>query len=423
MRRFSPRQLVLLACAVLLWLAGVVALLLGSWVVGAVALSTLLLLGCVLTIDSRAGDARVVDKVNRLVDKSNRLLRRADEATVEREQVRETVGREMRSSRRAVQEAADSSLQEIATFKLQLAAITQQLVEINHAGREVSLAAIDERLATLREAVDAVVSDGAAGVLEAVRDSASGHSAGAAQHRRELEQLKVTTRQVHSDLVAARREVARVAYEPAKEVEALLQLRAQYEPRDTMPLAGGWAMSSSGILLLTEMVRERRPGLVVECGSGASTLWLGHALRAQGHGRVVALEHEEDYASQVRSQVARHELQDRVTILHAPLVERDVDGEVHLWYSAEQTDELGVIDVLVVDGPPQSVGPWSRYPALPLLEGQLSADAVLVLDDASRADEQAVVQRWKDRRQAVRQMPFTPRHQAVLTGVGLPQGG
>ena len=40
--------------------------------------------------------------------------------------------------------------------------------------------------------------------------------------------------------------------------------------------------------------------LILECGSGASTVWLAHACRQAGSGRVVALEHQENYASGTR---------------------------------------------------------------------------------------------------------------------------
>ncbi|SDD03885.1 class I SAM-dependent methyltransferase [Auraticoccus monumenti] len=411
MRRWTRRQWVLIAASVVLWLVGIAACLLTAWPVAGAALATLVLLVALAVVDSGSEDARLLAKVNVLTKRADRTLEQVDG-------LEERLARQMRSARRAVEDAGTQSLDEISTFKLQLAAVIQQLVEINQASRAMNIDAIDERLSLLRDGLDEALRRSASGVVDVVERVASERGAGEGRQAKDLDALKATTRQLHSDIVATRRDVNRVSYEPAKEVEAMLQLTRRYEPKDVLPLAGGWAMSSSGILMLTEMVRDRRPALVVECGSGASTLWLGYALRAQGYGKVVALEHEESYAAQVRALVARHDLQDWVTVLHAPLQERDVEGETHRWYSADQTDGLGPIDILVVDGPPQAVGPWSRYPALPLLESRLRADAVLVIDDAARDDEKAVVQRWKERRDTVTQLPFTSRYQAVLTGVG-----
>ena len=50
--------------------------------------------------------------------------------------------------------------------------------------------------------------------------------------------------------------------------------------------------------------------------------------------------------------------------------------------------------LLVVDGPPGTVRPMARYPALPVLLNRLAADATVVMDDARRPDEQAIAERW-----------------------------
>ncbi len=81
-----------------------------------------------------------------------------------------------------------------------------------------------------------------------------------------------------------------------------------------------------------EALLELRPGLVVECGSGSSSVWLGHVLRRLGHGRYVALEHDERYAEVSRTEVARHGLSDVVEVRHAPLLPVTVDGEEQPWY-------------------------------------------------------------------------------------------
>jgi hypothetical protein len=50
--------------------------------------------------------------------------------------------------------------------------------------------------------------------------------------------------------------------------------------------------------------------------------------------------------------------------------------------------------MLVIDGPPGFIQHHSRYPALPLLSERLADGCVIFLDDAARADEQAIVRRW-----------------------------
>jgi hypothetical protein len=51
--------------------------------------------------------------------------------------------------------------------------------------------------------------------------------------------------------------------------------------------------------------------------------------------------------------------------------------------------------MLVLDGPPQATREQARYPAGPLLFPHLAPQAAIFLDDAARADEAAIVQRWR----------------------------
>ena len=80
-----------------------------------------------------------------------------------------------------------------------------------------------------------------------------------------------------------------------------------------------------------------------------------------------------------------------MTVVHAPL-EPWAGGA--RWYSRAWVEALPLIDVLVVDGPPGTIGPLARYPALPALAAKLSPGAVVIVDDAHRPDEQAMVARW-----------------------------
>jgi len=63
------------------------------------------------------------------------------------------------------------------------------------------------------------------------------------------------------------------------------------------------------------------------------------------------------------------------------------------WYDLDAVPE-GPFDLLLVDGPPASVGPEARYPAVPLLLDRLAKDALVVLDDTRRPDERAIGERW-----------------------------
>lgn len=167
-----------------------------------------------------------------------------------------------------------------------------------------------------------------------------------------------------------------------------------------MPALRGWAASPDVLRLVVRAIRARPRKLVVECGSGASSVWLGYALRQAGGGRLVALEHDERYADLTRHMTAEHGLDDIVEVRNAPLhtwVPEEPDApnpSGQPWYDRGAVADLVDIDLLFVDGPPYFTAAEARYPAGPVLLPRCSANAVVVLDDTSRADERAVSDRW-----------------------------
>ncbi|MBB4930735.1 putative O-methyltransferase YrrM [Lipingzhangella halophila] len=194
--------------------------------------------------------------------------------------------------------------------------------------------------------------------------------------------------------------VARQGRDDYEQQVAWQELREFVRPGSFMPALRGWAASPDVLRLVVDAIRARHPKLVVECGSGASSVWLGYALRRAGGGRLVALEHDERYADLTRRMLADHDLDDIVEIRHAPLrdwVPTDPDApnpSGQPWYDLAAVCDLNDIDLLFVDGPPHFTATEARYPAGPALLPRCSASAVVVLDDTSRHDEQALSGRW-----------------------------
>jgi predicted O-methyltransferase YrrM len=135
----------------------------------------------------------------------------------------------------------------------------------------------------------------------------------------------------------------------------------------------------------------------VECGSGASTLWLALAMRRFGiGGRIIALDHDPVFGGQTRDFLARHDVGDLAEVRDAPLESFSLGGETYAWYARRAWADLTGIDLLFVDGPPATTGHQARYPALPLLSGSLSPVATAVLDDLVVPDMQKVLRLWLD---------------------------
>src|SRR6185437_4279924 len=74
--------------------------------------------------------------------------------------------------------------------------------------------------------------------------------------------------------------VRRLEADSGKQVkQAFLQLEALQNLSALLPPTRGWAASPDLLAVLVDVVITERPALIVECGSGASTLWLALAMR------------------------------------------------------------------------------------------------------------------------------------------------
>ncbi len=193
------------------------------------------------------------------------------------------------------------------------------------------------------------------------------------------------------------REVKNEIKQTFRQLEALQNLTAVLPLNDVLPATRGWAASPDLLMVLVDLVVSERPSLVVECGSGASTLWLALAMRRfEVDGRIVALDHDPIFGAKTRDLLARHGVSDLAEVRDAPLESFSLDGETYSWYARRAWEDLKAIDLLFVDGPPATTGHRARYPALPLLSGLLSPAATAVLDDLVVPDMQEVLRLWLD---------------------------
>jgi predicted O-methyltransferase YrrM len=194
-----------------------------------------------------------------------------------------------------------------------------------------------------------------------------------------------------------RTELGRELLRTFRQVEALQNLYAIESPGLPMPPTRGWAASPDLLLELVEILIREEPRLVVECGSGTSTLWLALTMqRFDIPGRIVSLEHDKTYAESTRGVLRMHAVNTIAEVRDAPLEDFELNGKTYPWYARPAWSDLTAIDLLFVDGPPADTGTHARYPAMPVLYDALSPSATTVLDDLIREDEQQVVQQWLD---------------------------
>jgi predicted O-methyltransferase YrrM len=180
------------------------------------------------------------------------------------------------------------------------------------------------------------------------------------------------------------------------QTQALHNLYAMLSVRHQMPvLRESWAVSPDLMLLVVSLLQERRPATIVELGSGASTIWMALALDQFGLGsRLISVDHDAGFGEQTRERLAAYGLEKRVELRHAPLVDLELAGQTLPWYHREALADLESCDLLLVDGPPGSVGPQARYPALPVLADRMAPGSCVLVDDYNRDGEREMVARW-----------------------------
>ena len=174
--------------------------------------------------------------------------------------------------------------------------------------------------------------------------------------------------------VQIRSVIDRLQLAAASDPERLLAARPAAEARTLEPAAR--AEERAGIFmaiapgtgsLCYQLVRARRPGLAVEFGTsyGVSALYIGAAIRDNGHGRLLTTELSAAKAAAAAKNVAEAGLESQVEVLSG-------DARETL---AEIRDPVGFV---FLDG-------WKELylPVLRILEPWLEDGALIVADDTS----------------------------------------
>jgi predicted O-methyltransferase YrrM len=199
--------------------------------------------------------------------------------------------------------------------------------------------------------------------------------------------------QVREQRSMVRQELATNELRLYRQFESLLALRDELGVQIPLPPLREWAGSPDFLLELFREIKIRKPATIVECSSGASTLVAARACQLNGAGHVYSLENASEFAMRTRRMIENAGLQSWATVIDAPLKRYTLQDRHYDWYSIDQL-RIDTIDMLVVDGPLGRLNEQARYPAAPLLFSRLSERAIVLVDDADRPDERAIVERW-----------------------------
>ena len=169
-----------------------------------------------------------------------------------------------------------------------------------------------------------------------------------------------------------------------RQSEALQQLFALLKFSAPIPPTRSWAASPDLLLTIAELVRTRKPRLVVELGSGVSTLIVAKA----GARKVISIDNSAEFAEKTREMLKDHKVRG-VEVRVAPLKAHASGVD---WYDTAKLKDLKKIDMLIIDGPPGSKNSDARKPALKELLAKLSPNVVVVIDDVNRIGERQLAE-------------------------------
>ena len=192
------------------------------------------------------------------------------------------------------------------------------------------------------------------------------------------------------------RSIERDLEEERTQVQAIHSIYSFITPRFPLPSMSRWTAYPDLAKIIVRECMMNKPGLVVELGSGISTLITAYALEQHGEvgAQVISLDHNEEYTQKTKNLIKSNKLESNAQVIYSPLEPRQIGDKIYNWYSLEGLTTKMNIDLLLVDGPPVKTNQLARYPALPSLISRLSKDCVIILDDAARQSEQQTVSQW-----------------------------
>jgi predicted O-methyltransferase YrrM len=163
------------------------------------------------------------------------------------------------------------------------------------------------------------------------------------------------------------------------------------------PQKDGWTLTSDALKFIDALVRELRPGHVIEFGAGLSTKVLARAcVQMNSPCAITSIDHDPEFGvSDTRSIV---ESSKNLTLASqiAPLVARDYGGKLlptYFWDPAKFAAKSPA-DLVVIDGPPVDLG--GREGVLYQVLEFCRPGTLILLDDASRGSERRAAIAWQE---------------------------
>lgn len=237
----------------------------------------------------------------------------------------------------------------------------------------------------------------------------------AEQIKKQNAELSEQLKKQNADLISVRKHlesaVKKEMLNATQQLEAFMGIQSFLNQGERLPGMHGWPISPDFALYLIELIDSNDYDLILEFGSGTSTVLIAKTLARLGRkapGKPatiqVAFEHLEQYHAQTQANLESAGLADAVQLTLAPLqAYLAPNGITYSYYSCheklaalvKEMPATGFKILMVVDGPPAATGQHARYPALPAVLAHLPATHLdILLDDYIRDDEKEIAQLW-----------------------------
>jgi len=168
-----------------------------------------------------------------------------------------------------------------------------------------------------------------------------------------------------------------------------------------------WPISPDIALFMAQKIEQENYDLILEFGSGTSTVLFANISKQKKHAdtkdvKIISLEHSEEYWNKTKKLLRAYKLEKFAKVKYCPLEEYTYLDQLFQYYDCQnifkklQKKNRYEKLLVLVDGPPASIGELSRFPAiLYLLEFFPNKEIHIVLDDFSRKDEQDTLEKWE----------------------------
>jgi hypothetical protein len=183
-----------------------------------------------------------------------------------------------------------------------------------------------------------------------------------------------------------------------RQTSSLIALYRILDGKEWLPTMRGMELSPDLLLHIALHIQRERPRVIIECGCGASTIVMAHAIeKAGGQGHIYSVEEHPAVAEETSRELARRGIDRLVSINIAPLTEHRYArfDTPFQWYDLSAAALPAQADMLLVGGPRNCLNKFARYPAGPEFLPRLAPGGHVFVSDANELDQIDLRQQWR----------------------------